>query len=369
MMNMKFTVTQTAAAMGIEDSQLNAILTANGILPQDGGLTLEQIQRLQQIQEQQRMAALRAQNALERAVQKHTLLIDTCALLHEQFPLLAKRLEPLLRQNCRALVVPSSVVAELRFLPLKKPELAERVQALMPLLSQLQKQGLLRVYGDQGETFGDRQMLAAVTTLLTTSSLLVITQDRNLSNDVLLLNQLDCMRDKQAVAVSRVNQYGYLSRFQPQCPGQTEAAEKQQKPMAAEDHAPETAETGSRGASGPVSSWISLWSSFAHSFKEELAAQRAAQAREREAARKDQPAGCAAQGPQSGEHTHRAAPAAGAESAEVVRRVSCVDCSKTFEITRGEYLYFQQHDLVLPRRCPACRRLRKLRQTGMAFSA
>jgi len=368
MMNMKFTVTQTAAAMGIEDSQLNAILTANGILPQDGGLTLEQIQCLQQIQEQQRMAALRAQNALERAVQKHTLLIDTCALLHEQFPLLAKRLEPLLRQNCRALVVPSSVVAELRFLPLKKPELAERVQALMPLLSRLQKQGLLRVYGDQGETFGDRQMLAAVTTLLTTSSLLVITQDRNLSNDVLLLNQLDCMRDKQAVAVSRVNQYGYLSRFQPQCPGQTEAAEKQQKPMAAEDHAPETAETGSRGASGPVSSWISLWSSF----KEELAAQRAAQAREREAARKDQPAGCAAQGPQSGEHTHRAAPAAGAESAEVVRRVSCVDCSKTFEITRGEYLYFQQHDLVLPRRCPACRKLRKLQQlqqTGMAFSA
>ena len=38
MMNMKFTVTQTAAAMGIEDSQLNAILTANGILPALGRL-------------------------------------------------------------------------------------------------------------------------------------------------------------------------------------------------------------------------------------------------------------------------------------------------------------------------------------------
>ena len=46
-----------------------------------------------------------------------------------------------------------------------------------------------------------------------------------------------------------------------------------------------------------------------------------------------------------------------------------MECGKTFEITRGEYLYFQQHDLVLPRRCPACRRLRKLQQTGMAFSA
>ena len=283
MMNVKFTVPQTAAAMGIPSTHLSTILAENGIQPQDGSLTLEQIQRLQQIQEQQRMAALRSQNALERIVQKYTLLIDTCALLHEQFPLLVQHMEPLLRQNCKALVVPSSVVAELRFLPLKKPELAERIQALMPLLSGLQKRGLLRVYGSQGGSFGDRQMLAAVTTLLTTSPLLVITQDRDLSNDVLLLNRLDCMRDKQAVEVSRVNRYGYLSRFQPQCPGQTEAAEKQQKPMAAEDHASETAETGSRGASGPVSSWISLWSSF----KEELAAQRAAQAREREAARKD----------------------------------------------------------------------------------
>lgn len=366
MMNMKFTVSQTAAAMGIEDSQLNAILAANGILPQDGGLTLEQIQRLQQIQEQQRMAALRSQNALERAVQKHTLLIDTCALLHEQFPLLAKRLEPLLRQNCRALVVPSSVVAELRFLPLKKPELADRVQALLPLLSRLQKQGLLRVYGDQGETFGDRQMLAAVTTLLTTSSLLVITQDRNLSNDVLLLNQLDCMRDKQAVAVSRVNRYGYLSRFQTQCPDQTEGAERP-RAQAAEQPAPEATAEKKRGAAGTVSGWVNLWSTFARGFKEEFAAQMAAQKQAGEGERKAPEREDAPQAPQGSGAAPR--PAGAEDPTQVVRRVCCVECGKTFEITRGEYLYFQQHDLVLPRRCPACRRLRKLQQTGMAFSA
>lgn len=368
MMNMKFTVEQTAVALGIEDSQLKAILETNGILPQDGGLTLEQIQRLQEIQEQQRMVALRAQNSLEHAVQKYTLLIDTCALLHEQFPLLTKRLEPLLRQNCKALVVPSGVVAELRFLPLKKPELADRVQALMPLLSRLQKQGLLRVYGDRGETFGDRQMLAAVTTLLTTSSLLVITQDRNLSNDVLLLNQLECMRDKQMVAVSRVNRYGYLSRFQAQFPGQTDGAEQPHAQAPAEHAAPEAPAEKKRGAVATVSRWANLWNTFARGFKAEFTAQMAVQKQADEAERKTSERENVPQDPQRSGTVLRPAEAA-ADPTQVVRRVCCMECGKTFEITRGEYQYFQMHGLVLPRRCPACRRLRKMERAGLACSA
>ena len=372
MMTMKFTVNQTAAAMGMETSQLRSLMLQGRVQPQDDGLTLEQIQQLRQLQEEQGRSALRAQSCLERLVQKHTLLIDTCALLHQQFPLLAERLMPLLRQNCKALVVPSSVTAELRYLPLSKPELTERIQALLPLLAQLRQQGLLRVYGGQGETFGDRQMLSTVTTLLTTSSLLVITQDKGLSTDLLLLNQLDCMRDKQAVAVSRINRYGYLSRFQPQTPehmgGQNTRADAE--PAKDQTHAEE-----SSVKTAPAGGWRLMWSSFTRCLKEELAAQRA-EARSWESTRSTPaeptahrasvPAAWVPQGDSrsQGQDEERAP-----EHTQVVQRVRCADCGETFEITRGEYLYFQQHNLVLPKRCPACRRRRKMERADLACGA
>ena len=226
MMELKFTVSQTAAAMGMEPARMWALLGQWGVQPREDSLTLEQIQQLRQLlSEHQDEHQLRAQNSLERVVQRYTLLADTCSLLHQQFPLLAERLTPLLRQSCRTLIVPSGVLAELRSLPLKKPELTERVRTALPCLAKLQNQGLLRIYGEREGSFGDQQLLSSATRLMTSSPLLVITQDRDLSCDLLRLNQLDSMREKQPVAVSRINRYGYLSRFQPleQRPADTRA--------------------------------------------------------------------------------------------------------------------------------------------------
>ena len=38
---------------------------------------------------------------------------------------------------------------------------------------------------------------------------------------------------------------------------------------------------------------------------------------------------------------------------------TCRDCGKTFEITRAERIFFESHNMVLPKRCPACRKARK----------
>lgn len=38
---------------------------------------------------------------------------------------------------------------------------------------------------------------------------------------------------------------------------------------------------------------------------------------------------------------------------------TCRDCGKTFEISRAEHIFFESHNMALPKRCPACRKARK----------
>ena len=38
---------------------------------------------------------------------------------------------------------------------------------------------------------------------------------------------------------------------------------------------------------------------------------------------------------------------------------TCRDCGKTFEISRSERIFFESHNMALPKRCPACRKARK----------
>ena len=371
MMELKFTLSQTAAAMGMEPAQMGLLLSQCGIRPQEDGLTLEQIQRLHQAaQARQEENRLRAQSSLERLIQRCTPLIDTCSLLHPQFPLLAERMAPLLRQNCRVLIVPSGVMAELRTLPLKKPELAERIQAVLPLLSQLHQQGLVRVYGGEEERFGDQHLLTAATRLLTSSPLLVITQDCGLSGDLLRLNQMDSMRERYTVAVSRVNRYGFLSRFQPlEQRTSAPAARPDETAPAASIRGKADVGAARTGASGAApaeaergqestGSWRLLWNSFTRSIREELAAQRA-----EDRAPAEESASRPEGQPSAPERRTTAA------SAQVYQQLQCVECGQTFDITEGEFLYYREHNLVLPRRCPACRRARRMARAGLAFGA
>lgn len=38
---------------------------------------------------------------------------------------------------------------------------------------------------------------------------------------------------------------------------------------------------------------------------------------------------------------------------------TCRDCGKVFEIYRSERIFFESHNMALPKRCPACRKARK----------
>lgn len=37
----------------------------------------------------------------------------------------------------------------------------------------------------------------------------------------------------------------------------------------------------------------------------------------------------------------------------------CRDCGKVFKISRAERAFFESHNMALPKRCPACRKVRK----------
>lgn len=38
---------------------------------------------------------------------------------------------------------------------------------------------------------------------------------------------------------------------------------------------------------------------------------------------------------------------------------TCRDCGKVFKIPRSERIFFESHNMALPKRCPACRKARK----------
>lgn len=207
---------QCAKSMGLEREELKKLLDCCGIRAADSLLDQTQINTLMQYLEQQKaQSQTRAQENLERLVECCVVLIDTCSLLHPQFPELMSHLIPLLLENSKTLIIPSGVVAELQSLGKRKTDLREQIRILIKQLAALKKEGLVSVFGESGETFGDKQLLTIATRFLTSTELLVVTQDNALSNDLIRLNQLDSVRGKR-ITVCRINRYGYLSRFLPQ---------------------------------------------------------------------------------------------------------------------------------------------------------
>lgn len=208
-----FTRNQLADAMGLEPEALSAILLSCGISTTQEQLSREDVAVVQEyLQQQDQALSRRAQERLEQSLEDHTVLLDTCTLLHYQFSTWMERALPVLRRTGQALIVPSSVVQELQHLQTKKPELSDAIRTASRWLQKLQQEGLLKVYGSEADGFGDQQLLSVATRFLTRNRLLVVTQDGGLAADLLRLNQLHSVQGKRLL-VFRINRYGYLSRF------------------------------------------------------------------------------------------------------------------------------------------------------------
>ena len=207
------TAGQAARAMGLDEKGMMALLSESGVQTEGGLLTGADTEALLSFLEgRQEDSRRKAQENLERLAARYTFLIDTCSLLNEQFPTLMEHLTPLLRVNGKRLFVPSSVLAELRSLLTKKLELRERITAAVKILAERKAEGTAVICGDAEASFADKQLLEVATRFMTSTELLVITQDDGLSNDLLGLNRLQSVQGKR-LTVGRINRYGYLSRY------------------------------------------------------------------------------------------------------------------------------------------------------------
>ena len=106
-------------------------------------------------------------------------------------------------------------MAELKHLLLTRPDLRSKIAAIFAFLEEESDAGLIEFKGDENDVFGDQQILALASKLFLDRDVMLLTSDNNLSRDALKLNQLDSVRGRE-VCVSRVNKFGFISKYLPQ---------------------------------------------------------------------------------------------------------------------------------------------------------
>ena len=155
---------------------------------------------------------------LEETVRDCRILIDTCSLLNTPYDLFFKNAAPYLKKYGKRIIVPVSVVGELEKYR-HNPKVAndKKAQARRAKvekdLARYQKEGLLALFGEKGDSpVADQVFISVITRFRDRYNMVLITQDRALGNEVEQLNHSQAVRGIKKVMVRRINQDGYLTR-------------------------------------------------------------------------------------------------------------------------------------------------------------
>lgn len=149
---------------------------------------------------------------LEKIVKEYKVFIDTCSILNESFGKFVVNIYPLLLKYKTNINLIAQVIIELKK-KLKDPSLSSRAKTALETLTELSKMGLLKVYGDESESFADNVFLSQFTRLRLDYDILFITQDVNLAKDI--KNNLNTLQSARGhlIRVRKLNMMGYLSEF------------------------------------------------------------------------------------------------------------------------------------------------------------
>lgn len=157
---------------------------------------------------------------LERIIHSNTILIiDTCSLLEYAFEPFSKRVEPLLQSTGKKLILPVVVVHEIEKNAKKNQRLEINSKRALAILVDLKKKSLLDVVGDECEPkFGDVVFLSNVLKQFLITDVAVITQDNNLTHDLLSFNSLLSVQSRHHISVYRLSGAdGYLIPRKNEC--------------------------------------------------------------------------------------------------------------------------------------------------------
>lgn len=164
----------------------------------------------------------RAVKFLESSVKDFRIFIDTCSLLSEQADEFWSHIVPVLQREGKSVVVPFRVYEEVKkfadnpALCIQKgnPGLSQRAKVVLNNIVRLQRAGAVEIFGDKHDNFADNVFQTVFTQFRLKYNLMLITQDRNLASDILLIRKSKAVNTTNRIFVEKINKYGYLSTFQ-----------------------------------------------------------------------------------------------------------------------------------------------------------
>lgn len=155
-----------------------------------------------------------AQGRLNYFVEKTKIFIDTSSLLSYGIDTFWEHICPLLHEYNQKIIVPYGVIVELEKHKnsTKDSDLAKRAKLALEDLAQLRKDRMVEIYGDKNENFADHVFLNVFTNNRTKYRLTLISQDRDLAEDIENLNKINSVRAERVYA-KRLTKYGYLGSY------------------------------------------------------------------------------------------------------------------------------------------------------------
>ena len=148
---------------------------------------------------------------IEQLVKNNKIMIDTCSLMHEKCEKVIHDLLPVLKKCQQKLIVPKKVIDELR----KHQECTDDIfkatsaEKGLSLCRRLLESGCLSIRGGSNDNFADNVFFVHFTNYRYQYPMLLITQDRKLTHDILQINQLGSA-EGFPVKVMRINYDGEL---------------------------------------------------------------------------------------------------------------------------------------------------------------
>lgn len=240
---MDLTLEQLRAAMKLTDAQMKVLLE-RAQLPDDPKriLSAEEVRSLRMLllrsyqtkpgsrqapgrepapepapkQQAPAAPAVRVDPEMERLVLEKKIMIDTCSLMHDKCRLMLSKLLPALQKHGKEVVVPAKVIGELKKHqgdpsdPFRAASAAEGLR----LCEMLKQAGCLSVRGTERDNFADNAFFVSISGYRYEHSMLLITQDRKLSQDILRLNDMQSVKG-HPVEVRYLNGAGHLCRSSP----------------------------------------------------------------------------------------------------------------------------------------------------------
>lgn len=144
-------------------------------------------------------------------VQTHHIMIDTCSFMHDGCEAFSDRLLPALKRCSRKVIIPQKVLLELKKHAENKtdPNKSRTARKGLAICEKFLKEGCLTVKGSPTDNFADNVIFVSFSQYRLKYKMVLITQDRHLTNDILQLNEMKSAAGKQ-VRVFRITNAGDL---------------------------------------------------------------------------------------------------------------------------------------------------------------